>query len=60
MRLAILSPFAETPVIPALELQRNPAAAHAFRRNCLEMNEIGERLCEMDAADFGVLAQIEK
>ena len=44
-RLVILSAFPDTPPISQLEMKRNPGAAHIFRRNCLEMNELAARLC---------------
>ena len=44
-RLLILSCFRDTPPISSLEMKRNPSAAHAFRRNCLAMNDIAARLC---------------
>ena len=44
-RLIILSAFPDTPPISSLEMKRNPAAAHTFRRNCLEMNDLAARLC---------------
>ena len=45
-RLAILSAARGTAAISSLTLKRDPAASHAFRRNCLEMNEIAATLCE--------------
>ena len=44
-RMLILSPFRDTPSIASLEMKRNPSAAHAFRRNCLAMNDIAAKLC---------------
>ena len=44
-RMLILSPFRNTPAIASLEMKRNPSAAHAFRRNCLAMNDIAAKLC---------------
>ena len=44
-RLVILSAFPDTPPISSLEMKRNSAAAHTFRRNCLEMNDLAARLC---------------
>ncbi len=44
-RMVILSCFRDTPAISALEMRRDPAAAHAFRRNCLAMNDIAAKLC---------------
>ena len=44
-RMVILSPFSDTPAIASLEMKRNPSAAHAFRRNCLAMNDIAAKLC---------------
>ena len=44
-RLLILSPFRDTPSISSLEMKRNPSAAHAFRRNCLAMNDIAAKVC---------------
>ncbi len=46
-RLAILSAFPETPAISSLEMRRNPSAAHAFRKNCLAMNDLAAELCQM-------------
>ena len=45
-RLLILSPFRDTPGISSLEMKRDPSASHAFRRNCLAMNDIAAKLCE--------------
>ena len=45
-RLAILSAAHGTAAISSLVMRRDPAAAHAFRRNCLEMNDIAAVLCE--------------
>ena len=45
-RLAILSAAHGTAAISSLEMKRNASAAHAFRRNCLEMNDIAAALCE--------------
>ena len=44
-RLVILSAFPDTPAISALDMKRNPAAAHTFRKNCLDMNDLAARLC---------------
>ena len=44
-RLVILSAFPDTPPVSQLEMKRNPAAAHIFRQNCLEMNELAAKLC---------------
>ena len=44
-RLLILSPFSDTPAISSVEMKREPSAAHAFRRNCLAMNDIAAKLC---------------
>ena len=44
-RLAILSAVRGVAAISSLALKRDPAAAHAFRRNCLEMNDIAAALC---------------
>ncbi len=44
-RLVILSAFHDTPTIPSYDMKRNPAAAHRFRRNCLEMNDLAAMLC---------------
>ena len=32
--------------ISSLAMKRDPSAAHAFRRNCLEMNDIAKAICE--------------
>jgi len=45
-RLLILSPFRDTPGISSLEMKRSPSSAHAFRRNCLAMNDIAAKLCD--------------
>ena len=45
-RLLILSPFRDTPDISSLEMKRSPSSAHAFRRNCLAMNDIAAKLCD--------------
>ena len=44
-RLLILSGFPETPHLSPLEMRRNPAIAHAFRRNCLAMNDLAAEIC---------------
>ena len=44
-RLAILSATRGTAAISSLEMKRDRSAAHAFRRNCLEMNDIAAALC---------------
>jgi len=44
-RLLLLSGSPETPPISALEMRRNRAAASAFRRNCLAMNDLAAALC---------------
>lgn len=44
-RMLILSGFSRTPALSAVEMRRNPATAHAFRRNCLAMNDIAAALC---------------
>ena len=46
-RLLILSCFRDIAPISAFEMKRNHAAAHVFRRNCLAMNDIAARLCEL-------------
>ena len=45
-RLAILSASRDTAAISSLVMRRDPSAAHAFRRNCLELNDIAAALCE--------------
>ena len=45
-RMLILSPFRDTPGISSLEMKRSPSSAHAFRRNCLAMNDIAAKLCD--------------
>ena len=45
-RLAILSAAHGTAAISSLAMKRDSSAAHAFRRNCLEMNDIAAALCE--------------
>jgi len=45
-RLLILSGFTNTtPHISAREMRQDPAAAHLFRANCLEMNDLAATLC---------------
>ena len=45
-RLAILSAARGTAAISSLAMRRDPSAAHAFRRNCLELNAVAAALCE--------------
>ena len=45
-RLAILSAARGTAAISSLAMKRDPSAAHVFRRNCLEMNDIAKAICE--------------
>lgn len=45
-RLLILSGFPQTPHLSPLEMRRNPAVAHAFRRNCLAMNDLAAEICK--------------
>ena len=45
-RLAILSAAHRVAAISSLAMKRDPSAAHAFRRSCLEMNDIAAALCE--------------
>ena len=44
-RLLILSGFSQTPALSAIEMRKNPAVAHAFRQNCLAMNDLAAALC---------------
>ena len=44
-RLAIVSLQPETAAIRSLDIRRSQAAAHAFRANCLAMNELAAALC---------------
>ena len=44
-RLLLLSGCPNTPKISSLEMRRNAAAAHEFRRNCLAMNDLAAALC---------------
>ena len=44
-RLAIVSLQPETTAIRSLDIRRSQAAAHAFRENCLAMNELAAALC---------------
>lgn len=44
-RLVILSAFPDMPAISSLDMKRNPSAAHRFRQNCLEMNDLAAKLC---------------
>lgn len=46
-RLAILSDFTDTPAIASRDMRLSPAAAHAFRANCLAMNDLAAKLCEV-------------
>ncbi|MBQ6925931.1 MAG: hypothetical protein IJQ73_14935 [Kiritimatiellae bacterium] len=39
------SGFSQTPALSALEMRKNPEVAHAFRRNCLAMNDLAAALC---------------
>lgn len=39
------SGFSQTPALSALEMRKNPDVAHAFRRNCLAMNDLAATLC---------------
>ena len=48
-RMLILSGFSDTPAISAIEMRRDPAAARAFRRNCLALNDLAAALCESAA-----------
>ena len=45
-RLLILSGFPDTPSLSSFEMRANPAAAHAFRRNCLAMNDLAAAICQ--------------
>ena len=44
-RMLILSGFSQTPALSALEMRKDPAVAHAFRQNCLAMNDLAAALC---------------
>lgn len=44
-RMAIVSGFPGTPPVSALDMRRNPSAAHEFRQNCLALNDIAAALC---------------
>ena len=44
-RLLILSGFSQTPALSGVEMRKNPEVAHAFRRNCLAMNDLAAALC---------------
>ena len=44
-RLAIVSLQPETAAIRTLDIRRSQAAAHAFRANCLAMNNLAAALC---------------
>ena len=44
-RMLLLSGFPDTPAISSLEMRRSSAASHAFRRNCLAMNDLAAALC---------------
>lgn len=43
--MAIVTGFADTPPLSGLDMRRNPVAAHAFRQNCLALNDIAAALC---------------
>ena len=45
-RLAIVSLQPETAAIRTLDIRRSQSAAHAFRANCLAMNDLAAALCE--------------
>ena len=44
-RMLILSGFSQTPALSAIEMRKDPTVAHAFRRNCLAMNDLAAALC---------------
>ena len=44
-RLAIVSLQPETAAIRSIDIRRSQAAAHAFRANCLAMNDLAAALC---------------
>jgi len=44
-RMLLLSGFPDTPAISSLEMRRSSAASHAFRQNCLAMNDLAAALC---------------
>lgn len=44
-RMLILSGFSQTPALSAIEMRKNPAVSHAFRQNCLAMNDLAAALC---------------
>ena len=44
-RLAIVSLQPETAAIRSLDIRRSQSAAHAFRANCLAMNDLAAALC---------------
>ena len=46
-RLEILSGFTDTSAITSRDMRLSPAAAHAFRANCLAMNDLAAKLCEV-------------
>ena len=46
-RMAILSGFPDTAAISRREMRENPAAAHQFRQNCLDMNDLAAALCDL-------------
>ena len=39
------SGFSQTPALSGIEIRKNPEVAHAFRRNCLAMNDLAAALC---------------
>ena len=45
-RLLLLSGFPETPSLSPVEMRRNKDVAHAFRRNCLAMNDLAALICK--------------
>jgi len=49
-RMLILSGFSRTPALSAIEMRGNPAIARAFRKNCLEMNDLAVALCNAATA----------
>ena len=63
-RLAILSAAHDTAAISSLEMKRDPSAAHSFRRNCLEMNDIAAALCgsfaPQTAAENGKIRSVQR
>ena len=44
-RLLLISGCPDTPPVSSRDMRRDPSAVHAFRRNCLAMNDFAAALC---------------